>query len=56
VPPYPLDIPQVPVLALVGALLGALPAFLAPPSPDRAAAADDTTAPVATTAGRDVAA
>lgn len=35
VPAYPLDIPQVPVLALVGALVGALPAVLAPPPPDR---------------------
>ncbi len=35
IPPYPLEIPQLPLLALVGVLLGLLPAFLAPPSPDR---------------------
>jgi energy-coupling factor transport system permease protein len=51
VPPYPLDIPQVTVLALVGALLGALPAFLAPPPPDRRAAS----AAPATAAGEEVA-
>lgn len=54
VPPYPLDIPQVTVLALVGALLGALPAFLAPPPPDRRAASAVNAEP-ATAAGEEVA-
>jgi energy-coupling factor transport system permease protein len=34
-PPYPLEWPTVPLLALVGVLVGLLPAFLAPPPPDR---------------------
>ncbi len=35
VPPYPLQMPEVPPVLLVGALVGVLPAFLAPPPPDR---------------------
>ncbi|MGH3628618.1 MAG: energy-coupling factor transporter transmembrane component T, partial [Sciscionella sp.] len=34
-PPYPLAVPALPVLALVGPLLGLLPAIAAPPPPDR---------------------
>ena len=34
-PPYPLEVPQLPVLALVGALVGLLPAVVAPLPPDR---------------------
>jgi energy-coupling factor transport system permease protein len=34
-PPYPLDIPQMPLLALLGVLVALVPAFAAPPPPDR---------------------
>ncbi len=34
-PPYPLAIPALPPLALLAPLVGLLPAFLAPPPPDR---------------------
>jgi energy-coupling factor transport system permease protein len=34
-PPYPLEWPTVPLLALVGVLVGVLPAVLAPLPPDR---------------------
>ncbi len=36
VPPYPIELPEVPVLALVAAAFGLAPAMLAPPPPDRA--------------------
>jgi len=35
-PAYPLDVPSVPPLALVSVLVGVVPAFAAPPPPDRA--------------------
>ena len=35
-PPYPLEVPSLPLLALLAPLVGLLPAFVAPPSPDRA--------------------
>lgn len=35
VPPYPMEMPALPLLGLLGPLVGLLPAFLAPPSPDR---------------------
>ncbi len=38
IPPYPMDLPQVPLLAVLGVLVAVLPAFLAPPPPDRMAA------------------
>jgi energy-coupling factor transport system permease protein len=37
VPPYPLEVPALPLLALLGPLIGVLPAVLAPPPPDRGA-------------------
>ncbi|MGH3501310.1 MAG: energy-coupling factor transporter transmembrane component T [Nocardioidaceae bacterium] len=44
-PPYPLEVPAVPLLALLGPLVGALPAVLAPPPPDRVSEPDPATAP-----------
>ncbi|MGH3471392.1 MAG: energy-coupling factor transporter transmembrane component T family protein [Nocardioidaceae bacterium] len=38
-PPYPLELPQLSLLALLGPLVGVLPAFVAPPPPDRVGAA-----------------
>lgn len=35
VPPYPLEVPELPLLALLAPLAGLLPAFVSPPSPDR---------------------
>ncbi|HET7173704.1 MAG TPA: energy-coupling factor transporter transmembrane component T [Nocardioidaceae bacterium] len=47
-PPYPVQLPQVPLLALLGPLLGLLPAVVAPPPADRVAPA-----PLATPRFRD---
>jgi len=35
VPPYPVQIPELPLLALLAPLVAVAPAFVAPPSPDR---------------------
>ncbi len=43
-PPYPMELPQVPLLAVLGVLVAVLPAFLAPPSPDRSTAASEPSA------------